>query len=1197
MIFRMNKMFSFILIIVFLPLTISASMSERIAVLSSTPYETILEIKFPLVQEKDINSNSFRMGSLETVIRKDYPPVPYVAGIIAVSDRGGYTGEILKTDEYSVKLDNPINLAEKTYPEQQLALDTPQILRDFRILRFTFFPLRYNSETNELSVAKRAIISIRRTRAKGENEKLPARNTISRSFYPVYKSSILNFKFLKRPVSSDILLLLITPDYYYDYMLPFVEWKEKTGMMTKMVKFSEIGSNPTADDIRAYILNAYISWPHPPDYFLAVGDAGIFPTKYTVDYASYGTYVNDNYFVALDGPNDIFPDILGARLPQQNSFELQTMINKIINYESSPYMAETTWYNRAVMIASDEYPSQPATKRWVGDRFLDYGYEHIDSIYARNYTNAYSMRVHITTAINEGRGFLNYRGPGWDSGWAANFGWFFTISNVQTLNNGRKLPVVTSIGCGVAKFDEYNCFAEQWLRNGTPTSEKGAVSFFGPTWITHTRHNNKMDRGIYKGILQENLISLGEVALRGKLNMYEICGMNDTTVTEMNEYLVLGDPTLLLKTRVPESIFVSHPSFVPLCQSIPFRVTVNDAKGPVPGAFVCAKMDTVFHTSGITDSSGILTLTIFPTQVDTIFVSVVAQNHFFYQGFCLVKTSGPWLEYCKHFIDDDTVGTSNGNADSIPNPGEHIELPLFIKNYGDEQATSVYSLLTSNDTNIVITDSLQTFGNINSGDSALCQANYDITISTSTPDNHSIFFELRTGDVNDSIWTSHFRLTVSAPKIAFLKYTINDSGQTNPNGIIDPGEDAELICRLKNAGSAEAKNLTAILHSMNSFVHITDSSSTYGNILPNQQKEGTPFRIHADSLTPNGSIAEMKLTFTTPSGYRDSSTFNIIVGMQTDFLIWDPDLNHSSGPAIETALESNGYQGEYTLSINDFLGMLNSFKAIFICLGINPNNYILADGQLVDSLCSFLGEGGRLYMEGGETWSFDVPTILHPYFKIPELYDGFDDTYSISGRSGTFTNQMNFTYSGENNFMDRLDITGGSFIIFRNLSPYYNNGVAYDAGYYKTVGMSFEFGGLQDGTPPSTKKALADSIMHFFGITGIDENSKKQKYPELFSLSKNHPNPFLDRTVFDYTVPFQEHNKSLKTNRIKLFIFDVTGRKIRTIFDEKKSPGFYTALWDGKDDTGNKVCQGIYFVRLTLVEQRLHKTRKIILLK
>jgi len=122
-------------------------------------------------------------------------------------------------------------------------------------------------------------------------------------------------------------------------------------------------------------------------------------------------------------------------------------------------------------------------------------------------------------------------------------------------------------------------------------------------------------------------------------------------------------------------------------------------------------------------------------------------------------------------------------------------------------------------------------------------------------------------------------------------------------------------------------------------------------------------------------------------------------------------------------------------------------------------------------------------MEGGDVWYYD-PGIggynFAPLFGINPVADGYGDLSTIQGVSGTFTEGMSFSYEGENNYIDHIDATGSGFVIFSNLSPSYNCGVANDAGIYKTVGTSFEIGGLQDGIYPSTKENLVASIMGFF---------------------------------------------------------------------------------------------------------------------
>ena len=208
---------------------------------------------------------------------------------------------------------------------------------------------------------------------------------------------------------------------------------------------------------------------------------------------------------------------------------------------------------------------------------------------------------------------------------------------------------------------------------------------------------------------------------------------------------------------------------------------------------------------------------------------------------------------------------------------------------------------------------------------------------------------------------------------------------------------------------------------------------------------------------------------------------------QTDFLIWDADGNVNSGPGIRSALFGAGYEGVYTTDINPYLATLSDYCAIFICLGIYDQTYVLTPGATVNALTSYLDNNGRIYMEGGDTWAYDAPTALHAYFNVIGDRDGFDDLGTLLGMATTFTEGMTFSYSptADNRYVDRLlpDTPAGAYTIFENQSPSYVNGVAYDdgGGSYKTVGVSFELGGLEDGSSPNTKTDLADSIMSFFG--------------------------------------------------------------------------------------------------------------------
>jgi len=87
-----------------------------------------------------------------------------------------------------------------------------------------------------------------------------------------------------------------------------------------------------------------------------------------------------------------------------------------------------------------------------------------------------------------------------------------------------------------------------------------------------------------------------------------------------------------------------------------------------------------------------------------------------------------------------------------------------------------------------------------------------------------------------------------------------------------------------------------------------------------------------------------------------------------------------------------------------------------------------------------------------------------------------------------------------------------------------------------------------------------------------------------FLLAQNHPNPFSDQTRIRFEV-------ARAGAPVKLEIFDVAGRSVRTLVDEH-AHGPMTALWDGTDRSGARVAAGLYYYRLTV--DGVARTRKMI---
>ena len=161
---------------------------------------------------------------------------------------------------------------------------------------------------------------------------------------------------------------------------------------------------------------------------------------------------------------------------------------------------------------------------------------------------------------------------------------------------------------------------------------------------------------------------------------------------------------------------------------------------------------------------------------------------------------------------------------------------------------------------------------------------------------------------------------------------------------------------------------------------------------------------------------------------------------------------------------------------------LNLYSNIFLCLGIYTENHVLSssEGQV---LADYLENGGNLYMEGGDTWFWDDQTAVHAMFNIFATADGNSDMSQVTGQTGTFTEEMTFNYSGDNSYMDHIEPISPAIMIFENQPTAYGTGIAHDAGSYRTIGTSHEFGGLDDATSPSTKAELMAAYLDFLGIS------------------------------------------------------------------------------------------------------------------
>ena len=107
----------------------------------------------------------------------------------------------------------------------------------------------------------------------------------------------------------------------------------------------------------------------------------------------------------------------------------------------------------------------------------------------------------------------------------------------------------------------------------------------------------------------------------------------------------------------------------------------------------------------------------------------------------------------------------------------------------------------------------------------------------------------------------------------------------------------------------------------------------------------------------------------------------------------------------------------------------------------------------------------------------------------------------------------------------------------------------------------------------------------------VIENANPE-LPEVFSLIQNYPNPFNPSTTIKFQLPEKNGTATVRT---VLRVYDILGRRVRTIVDEDMSPGFYTKQWDGLNDNGVGISSGVYFYSIMAGDFR--QTKKMLLIK
>jgi len=607
----------------------TASAGVNFNVVDSSDDYTIIEVNINSYTRETVKIDGeeyFLIGvqSSGVTLDKGLPTLPIVARSIIIGADSKMEIEVLKSQftEFAGKIApskgnlyrnvNPDDIPytfddiyqkDAFYPQAQARLTDPYVMREYRGIAVQVLPVTVNPVQETIRLYTHLTIKVY-ANGKDYNEttlsEQPRR--ITDSFLDIYKDHFINFDqhITRYPPITEIgsMLVICYPDFM-TAMQPFVDWKNQKGIPTSMMDATLAGNNGNA--IKTWIANYYNSNPSTA-YILLVGDSALLPF---INYNAGGWPPSagpqdPSYAFIVGGTNDLYPDLLIARISAQTVEHVTTQVNKTIHYERDLEIYDS-WIPNATGIASAETIRGDMNETdeqhviLIRNNLLAYGYEIVDAIYERLGSTA-SM---VTNAVNSGRSYINYTGHGSVTTWVAPT---YTTSHVNQLVNNNMLPFIISVACENGKFDAPQvCFAEAWMRatNNTTGEPTGAVSAFMcsilQAWSPPMRTQDKVVELLTTG----QYSSISALVYNGQSAMLDAYNTNDGREV-MRTWILFGDPSLQIRTKTPEELEVQAEN------SIYFGTTEYTVDAGIEGALVCLSRTDYYEivAAGYTDETG-----------------------------------------------------------------------------------------------------------------------------------------------------------------------------------------------------------------------------------------------------------------------------------------------------------------------------------------------------------------------------------------------------------------------------------------------------------------------------------------------------------------------------------------------------------------------------------------------------------------
>jgi len=221
----------------------------------------------------------------------------------------------------------------------------------------------------------------------------------------------------------------------------------------------------------------------------------------------------------------------------------------------------------------------------------------------------------------------------------------------------------------------------------------------------------------------------------------------------------------------------------------------------------------------------------------------------------------------------------------------------------------------------------------------------------------------------------------------------------------------------------------------------------------------------------------------------------------------------------------------------------------------------------------------------GIRWTANAPSLLVVGFPGDPIGEGVN--YSFSGGAGNQASKDRFEF-----------VPGSSGAPTKTL---YHKFLRSDTtmlagarivGPGQTWSAVFYGFGLEGLAGDRMDSLLARSLRYFEQTVTSAVRSGDAYAPVTFELLQNYPNPFNPSTTIQFSLPVRA--------AVTVTVYDIGGRRVRSLLEEERDAGRHSILWDARDDRGQEVSSGVYFYRLEVSGidgSILRQTRKMMLMQ